>query len=353
MIRANFDYEMELFSGTSNLKINQEFEYLYWWAEDNLLSLSTNYSYPEQYLDYVQSLVKGEVSISKDKGQLNWWGELVDLKTEKVLNSKITSTQFAIEKNLCHPKTKIVTSQEEIQHLKNDYYVLKNPYLMSGKGFKKFRGDHFTEEVKSWANKQFMTSPLILEPWLRKKEDFSSYVFLQESKVETYFNYSNEQGNYKGTIVFSNPASIFEELEKCGVNLDYYFKFIEIVSDYYTTLGAKTGMSLDSFTYEEEGFKKVYLLSEVNYRKTMGWVALKLKKYLPSDGIGQLILVKRQKTYESFEQYKMSFKNFLYEKDSHEGIILLSHHQNQFLTFFVAAKTEPQLSLYKDFLDKL
>ena len=353
MIRANFDYEIELFSGHPNLKINQELEYLYWWSEDNLQSLATNYPYSEQYLDYLQSLVKGEVSTIKGKGDTNWWGELIDIKTEKILNSKITSTQFAIENNLCHPLTKIVSSIDEINHLKDLDYVLKNPYMMSGKGFKKFHSKNFSEEVKTWANKQFLTSPLILEPWLNKKEDFSSYVFLKEMRIETYFNTSNDQGNYKGTIVYGNPTSVFEELERCGVNLDYYFQFTQLVSDYYITLGAKSGMSLDSFIFEEDGLKKVYLLSEVNYRKTMGWVALKLKKYLPVDGVGQLMMIKRENNYENFEDYKSLFNQFLYDSNSREGIILLSHHQNQFLTFFLSAKTDSQLNIYRDFLDKL
>lgn len=353
MIKANFDYELELFSKQSNLKINQEFEYLYWWAEDKLLALSTNLFYPQDYLDYVQTFISNPIEITNQKPTLNWWGELNHLKNEQILNSKITSTQFAIENDLCHPQTQIITEIGQIKSLDQIDYVLKNPNLMSGKGFYKFKGPLLNQETLSWAQKNLLIAPLIFEPWLSKKQDFSSYIFFQEKKIETYFNFSNEQGNYKGTVVYANPTSIFEQLEEIGINLDYYFNFINLVSTFYTNLGAFQGMSVDSFTYHEEGANKVYLLSEVNYRKSMGWIALKLKKFLPINGIGQFYIKKRQNDYSDFESYKRSFEDHLFQKNNQEGILLLSPHKNQFLTFFVIAKTPEQLDYLNSFLDKL
>jgi hypothetical protein len=353
VIKANFDYELELFSGQSNLKINQEFEYLYWWAEDELSTLSTKLIYSQDYLDYVQSFILNPIEVTNLNPSVNWWGKLTNLKNEKILNSKITSTNFAIEKNLCHPKTQIITDLNQIKDLEEIDYVLKNPNLMSGKGFYKFKGPHFSNQALTWAKKQIITTPIIFEPWLSKKQDFSSYIFFQENRIETYFNFSNEQGNYKGTVVYENPTSTFERLEEIGINLDYYLNFINTVSTFYTELGALDGMSVDSFTYEEEGGNRVYLLSEVNYRKTMGWIALKLKKFLPIDGIGQFYIKKREKQFSNFDSYKKNFSDHLYQKNQKEGILLLSPHQNQFLTFFIVAKTEQQLGYFTSCLDKL
>ncbi|MFZ4712508.1 MAG: hypothetical protein ACOYL6_02240 [Bacteriovoracaceae bacterium] len=346
--KANFDYEIELFTGKNKPKLNQEFEYLFWWTDAKKGLLSTVIHYEREYLDYIEGLVHEEVGQTTKPAEKNWWGRLSNPKQEKLLNSKITSSQFAIENNLAHPKTKIVTDVSEMNFAESKQYVLKNPYLMSGKGFMRFLGSEFQSTAKAWAEKQLKQNPLIFEPWLKKRHDFSTYIFLQEEKMESYFNLSNDQGNYKGTVVYSDPNSVFEDLEERGVNLDYYFQSLNLIREHYTQLGANLGMSVDSFTYEENEVLKTYYLSEVNYRKTMGLIALKLKKFLAANGVGQLLMVTKKDDchFNHFTDYKAHFDGHLYDEKSKKGIILLSPPNQQFSTFFLAAHNKEELDNY-------
>ncbi len=352
MIRANFDYEFELFHNQKNDSINKQFEYLYWWTENKLDPLSTKTIYAEEYLDYITECLQKVISTSPAPYQQNWWGDLNDLKLERLLNSKLTSTQFALQENLAHPLTKIITNQNEINLLDDEMYVLKNPYLMSGKGFMRFVGKEY-DRIKNWAEKELKNNPLIFEPWVKKLYDIGTYIFLDEKKMESYFNLSNEQGNYKGTVVYADHNLFFEDLEERGVNLDFYLESLNRIQNYYVSLGATKGFSVDSFIYQEKQSAKMYYLSEVNYRKTMGWVSLKLKKFLDINGVGQFLIMKRPKEYKNFIEYKQCFESVLYSREKKKGVLLLSPENHNFVTFFVAAHSKEELDNYLFFMANL
>ena len=124
----NIDYEYELyglFDKNDELKkkiekIRQELEYIYFFLENSESCLKTNKYYCPHYLEYLKKLGLTIPKMTKEasSGSLNWWGKLKNIPLEKLLNSKKTSTLFALEEKMCHPKTLLI---ENIDELRNFY----------------------------------------------------------------------------------------------------------------------------------------------------------------------------------------------------------------------------------------
>lgn len=344
MIRANFDYEKELFYGTKDEKIAGEFEYLYWFLEDRQESLYSKKNYSLEYLDYVQSITSSEPKLVNSYSK-NWWGKLINIELEKKLNSKLTTTELAIKYGWCHHSTKIISNITEIQLSPNTDYVLKNPNSMSGKSFL-FLNEKMPQ--LSNAKKMLDDSACIFEQWLKREFDFGTYFFAEKDNFESYFNLSNNQGNYKGTYVFSNPLSSLDFLQEKGIHLDPYLNFINTIVEIYKKLGATDSFSIDSFKYDEG----VYYLSEINYRKTMGYLALKCRKFLNQEDVGAFVIHKPKNKFKSLHEL-LSAINAKYDFHSKEGALLFSPHDHYFLTFFVAGKDLAQVNQLLEDIAKL
>ena len=58
----------------------------------------------KQDLEYLKKLGLTIPKMTKEasSGSLNWWGKLKNIPLEKLLNSKKTSTLFALEEKMCH-----------------------------------------------------------------------------------------------------------------------------------------------------------------------------------------------------------------------------------------------------------
>lgn len=340
--KANFDYEYQLFSENQkgHEAISQELEYLYFFAEKNPGQLLTQKNYSTEYLDHVAS-VTGSFPTITHVGKANcWWGSLENLNLEKRLNSKLTSTQFAIESQLCHEKTKIIKTIDEIVET-NDPMVLKDPYQMSGRGFFHYDKNTLSKAI-SWAEKKL---PLIQDPWLKKIHDLGSYYFSETQEIINYLNFSNPQGNYKGTRIYLDPIQNFAQLSGLGIDLDRFFEKIVMIKDHYLNLGATSGFSIDSFTYEERAKVHCYYLSEVNYRKTMGWVTYQCRKYLGDFKIGELFIHKKKHEYKSIDDLKKVI--------NHEQVMLLSPLENQFMLFFIKSSDKKEMNALEETLSKL
>lgn len=335
--RANFDYEIELFSLNKDETIRKEFEYLFFWVENSKSSLMTDLNYDESYLKDVFSKTKNKILLTRKLYNKNWWGELKDIELEKKLNSKITSYDFAIKNSYCHPLTKIIKTSDDILLQDQRNYVLKSPFLMAGNGF--FLFNHSTiSKAKDWANKNLKQGPLILEPWLTKIIDIGTYIVEREEVVH-YLNFSNERGNYKGTRVYKEQSNCFNYLSFLGADIDQFIFETGQIIEYYFQLGAKCNFSIDSFLYKHESQIKLYSLSEINYRKTMGYVALALMKNNRHQ-VGELFFL--PKTNKKHDHKVLSELN----------ITLLSPVHTRFNIFWIEANTDDEIEEREVFIKK-
>jgi hypothetical protein len=248
-IKVNGDYEIQLFQGKQGLAIvNQSLEFLAFFLSD--LPVLTHKIYSREYLDHVAAITGRFPETVKNGKALNWWGELHDLEHERWMNSKVTSMNLALREGWT--KGQVLHGPEEAKNLvlEGDC-LIKDAYGMSGMGLRK--------STDLSAIKNF---PIIVEPLLKRTSDFSHYVFPGGSKI-AYRNFVDERFQYRG--------SLFNGYE-CPEMKDQ----LATIISYYTQRPLRMGFSVDSFFYEDCGESKLHILSEVNYRRTMGSTAWEL-----------------------------------------------------------------------------
>jgi hypothetical protein len=294
-------------------KQNQEFEYFILWLENE--ALFTHKSYDDSYIRFINQFKKIELTTDKSQVKL-WCAEIWNKEKQKIENSKIESVTFGIKNELCHPKTKII--EDKIEICEGDY-IYKEEFGVSGIG--------------TWKYNQLpknISLPLIKDPLLKRKFDFSTLIDGNKSTV--YQNHIDDSFQYKGTTV-GMKFDYFEWFEK-------YLNNIDIIKNKFASI--KGPWSIDSFIYEENNTEKVYCLSEINARKTMGYITLKLKDFLfPDFKYARLRIITNKKIKHSFIHSRV-FENF------EKKIIPLSPLDNIFSVFLIAEDSLGELNELED-----
>lgn len=268
-IRVNADYESMLFERKAGPRaVNQSIEFLALYLEDQPLLSEKNYS--EDFLHHVRKISGRDPVIVHDGGWENWWGELRDISLEQRLNSKEFILPFS-------PESKLVTSLQELELQPEKMFLAKSPFGMSGQNFLRFSSNDPEKVAPLLAKCQ----SLIVEPLYQRMDDFSHYVFPDDSTI-SYQNIVDQSFQYRGTLFLDHSApelrhlSFFHEVDQTA-----WTRFedeLKKVKRAVREAGGKGGYSVDSFTYMDDGGLRIRVVSEVNYRKTMGLVAYRLSQ---------------------------------------------------------------------------
>ena len=352
----NIDYEYELyglFDKNDELKkkiekIRQELEYIYFFLENSESCLKTNKYYCPHYLEYLKKLGLTIPKMTKEasSGSLNWWGKLKNIPLEKLLNSKKTSTLFALEEKMCHPKTLLI---ENIDELRNFYpsedtseWIVRAAYSTAGNGVLRLnRKEFFNAKKINNLERILLDSPIVLEPYLKRIMDIGILINLSSPlNYSITKNFINERGSFKGGLIFENKRDFEKKLDNDFMSMNLIEENIEKIARYYSSLGAREYIQVDSFFFEEQGKIKYYPLVEVNYRKTMGLFLRSMKKFLPDGGVGgwYFFSQKEIKPTSSFEDKINLINSMIYNSTIKEGIIPVSPPESLFPSFFIASK---------------
>lgn len=333
-LRVNADYEVELFHNRPAPEvINQTIEFFLFFLSER--TLYSKKKYQQSYLDRVESITGHKPQVT-DKGPYeNFWGPLIDLETERWWNSKLTSTELIIKNKWCE-RTKIIRSETDLADIDwNQNYLLKDPFAMSGQKFQMLRSiDPFELKISS-VNKALKTGAQILEPFFNRKYDFSQYIF-PDGKVIAYQNLVDAKFQYKGSVYTNHPSSRLEDLsfysELSQESWHHFKDQTQAIIEYYQQQPNQVGYSIDSFVYEENGELKIRVMSEINYRRTMGRVAYELsQRFSQSDPWSALVLVKPQAFRANKNIMVLSPGDsrfdilFLHAENSETGRELLAH----------------------------
>ena len=339
-LRVNADYEVELFfQSTSPPVVNQSLEFVSFFLENAPIISQKNYSHT--YLDYVKSVTGHTPAIVKKGDYVNWWGLLKDKEREKWWNSKITTTELMIQRGWCS-KTRILKNIDDldITSLDNDY-LLKDPYGMSGQKFQVISKNSLLDVKIQTLDSGLKRGPIILEPWFRRVFDFSHYVF-PNGQVIAYQNQVDDKFQYKGTTFKNHFQAAVTDLEfyhqiSAKNWSDFSGQLADIIS-FFSLYPNEIGYSIDSFVYKENNELKIRVMSEVNYRRTMGRVAYELaKKFGANRPWASLEIFKpKPQTIPLWEILKADeLKN-----DSSCGLLVLSPGDTRFDMVFFSSQTE-------------
>lgn len=294
-LRVNADYEVELFHNRpAPGVINQTIEFFLFFLNER--TLYSKKKYKQSYLDRVESLTGHKPQVT-DKGPYeNFWGLLTDLEVEKWWNSKLISTELIIKNNWCE-RTKIIRSVTDLADINwTQDYLLKDPFAMSGQKFQLLRSIDSTEIKIALVLKALSAGAQIFEPLFNRRYDFSQYVF-PDDKIIAYQNLVDAKFQYKGSVFSNHLSSRLEDLSfYSDLSQESWKQFkqqTQTIIEYYKQQPNQVGFSIDSFVYEENGELKIRVMSEINYRRTMGRVAYELsQRFSPNDPWSALVLVK-------------------------------------------------------------
>lgn len=245
-MEANLDYEKSLVTGKKgSLQLARSWDWLIPWIEGKVYDQSL---YQKDYLKQIQKY--RELQFVPSEARYPWWGSLQNLEKERLLNSKQTSLK-------CKHELRINDLGEDQKILLDQKYLLKPYFGFVGKGIKIVPGSF----LKDMDLKDYTYSPII-----SRVLDFSTWGSFLESKL--LLNLVDSRFQYKGSIL---PPQDIQKL------LSPFYRDKKI-RNYYQKLGAQDLWGVDYFLSKE--YPEQAHFSEVNYRKTMGFVCLKLQDIL-------------------------------------------------------------------------
>lgn len=265
-MRVNFDYEYKLFhQGASpvwGININKELEYisLLWGGIRSICPLA---SYQQDYITRLNDLGFDVPELTNKSAGDFFWGREVDYTTELITNSKKTSFTLAQKKNWLFPEEYLTTDAFKVP----PGWVAKPIESVSGKGFIFASGKDNQH--------QFGT---ILSPWVDRVLDLSC--LYRNNEMTFLLNLNDGKGVFRGAVVL--PPGKLDKLltENYKISLAEIKAYSQEIITEYIALGAQT-IQIDSFIYRSSPQSyKYYPLCEVNDRKTMGELAVRLKDRL-------------------------------------------------------------------------
>jgi hypothetical protein len=257
----------------------------------------------------------------------NWWGPLENIELEKKLNSKEMSAGF-------NQDSYVVGSLCDLPDLTGKTFLAKNPFGMSGQNFS------LVEEGRL-ENLEVMlkNGKVVLEPFFDRLFDFSHYVYPNGVRV-CYENIVDKKFQYRGSVFRDYTRPIPENLsfyEKVDAKeWSNFSKQLDQIIKLYATNDLKSGFSVDSFVYRENGEEKIRALSEVNYRKTMGQIAFDLS--VKFGGVRRFSAFLLSKSCGiNFVPMKEIISSIGWRDDLSRGVIILSPGDVRYDMFFLSA----------------
>lgn len=327
--RVNADYEVELFhQKLAPPAINQSIEFLLFFLESRPLFSVKKYS--AEYLHHVEKLTGCLPNIVNNGTYENYWGSLKNIEIEKWWNSKLTSTELIIQKKWCS-ETVVIKNEDDLTKINtNKDLLLKDPYGMSGQKFQLLKCGTSLKERQEVVRKILKNHPIIIEPYFNRRFDFSQYLF-PDGKLIAYQNEVDEKFQYKGTVFNCVQSACLKDLSFYSlINEDKWAHFrhqTQQIVDFYSLYPNELGYSIDSFIYEENGELNIRVMSEINYRRTMGRMTYELsQKYAANKSWTALLMAKTSATP-------------LWEiLAGTEGVMVLSPGDSRFEVIFLCAE---------------
>jgi hypothetical protein len=303
---VNIDFEEYLFNGKRDPVLNQRLEFIAFWLDQ--YPVLTTHSYSLEYFDYIFSLTGRYPQVVKQGDAIFWWGELRDARVLKEIAQK--SFCFNYFKDKWSLEGSIIYHANELRDSFFDgHHLLKTEGKMSGRG-------HYLlspSTKKEVMNLEFYQA--IVEPLYQRIDDVTALYLPDEERFIYYLNFVDQRFQWKGSL-YSSHVSWCEISENWLQDLNNLKSLLE-------KMGFKGIFCVDAFYYEKDDNRYFYPGSEINPRKTMGWVNYQFHKRWGKE-CSKLGMVKKKL---SFEQWRELTK---------EGFILLSPPGSYFTLYWLS-----------------
>ncbi|MBQ8008894.1 MAG: hypothetical protein IJ628_09415 [Bacteroidaceae bacterium] len=173
--------------------------------------------------------------------------------------------------------------------------VFKEPWSSSGKGLLWCR-DGFTEKDRNWCQRVIDTQGYVtMSPIYNKVQDFAMefYVDDQHANEVTFLGYSlfdtDMRGSYKGNALLDSVD--IERYLTDYVPLEWLQRAKQLVGGFLGIYGFRACVGVDMMICDESKGMCIHPCVEINYRSTMGYLALHLKEtFLTKEAHGRFMI---------------------------------------------------------------
>ncbi len=257
-IKVNIDFEEVLFRHQPQPHLNESLEFLALWVDER--ALFTKKKYPDEYLEYLNQKSGHRPTFKREGSHIFWWGDLTHPELLKKIAHKSFCYHFFKEtwglEGIC-PKDWL---EVERYLQKHEPCVMKGEGKMSGRGHKVLT----RQDLAGLISKPF--EPCVLEPLYDRIEDISALYVSDEKRFVFYKNQIDKKFQWRSNLIEGN-LSVEENWKNDLTRLQVFI----------SELGYMGPFSVDAFSYKLGNKTIFYPGSEVNPRKTMGWVNYKLR----------------------------------------------------------------------------
>jgi hypothetical protein len=192
---------------------------------------------------------------------------------------EVNSKAFSFKQGEPLPRAELISSWDALEKWINKTEgarVLKSCFGLSGQGHLFLPAP--LDKIKSFAEREFHASrPLIAEPWVARKLDFSTQWMIGPDQSISYVGstilLSDANGRYSGTQVGAEEKIFGAHFSKLQRHKDVAESTLKKMAsmEFFGNIG------IDSMIWDED---ILHPIVEINARKTMGWVALQIAKRL-------------------------------------------------------------------------
>lgn len=215
------------------------------------------------------------------------------------LSSRATAVAWLPLAVGCHPlltgRSWLVHDMSEVERLWNEVpeMIVKSPWSCSGRGTR-YITPHCTPSERGWmAATLRRQGALAVEPYYRKVADFALEFMMtaQGAHYEGLSLFHTEKGNYAANLVCSElqARQHIERLTWPGA--------VRLLCAVWTTLlnrhmppAYRGPLGIDMMVVSTAQGHRIHPCVEVNLRRTMGWVALQLRRLVPEGYSGRLFV---------------------------------------------------------------
>lgn len=190
----------------------------------------------------------------------------------------LASKAFAFTHSPNLPGAKLLRQKKEVRDFLKDGpfpKVIKSCYGLAGRGRWIMQKG---EELPRTAYQEFDKGHLLIgEPWVKRSLDFSTQWMLDDAVA------------FLGSTVMENTESGVYNRTFIGKEIPYLDAHVDAAQIPLKELydrGYRGNVGIDAFIYED----KLHPIVEINLRKTMGWLALKLGKSIAYETGGEGLL---------------------------------------------------------------
>ncbi|MFP5490258.1 MAG: hypothetical protein ACLGG0_02065 [Bacteriovoracia bacterium] len=263
-LRFNVDFEEVLSGKPPRPHLIATLEFFAFWVTHERVLVHRDYS--SRYLEYVSALTDHKIEITKNDAAIDWWGETANLSLMRELSSKTEFLKWWLKR---WPLEAAVCESPQMleKAIGEGWYLIKKSDGMSGRGHIKIKRDDLTAVSRlDWK------TPVVVEPLYDRVADVSALWIAEESRYIYYQNIIDQRFQWRGSIL--NSATFNKVPEGTG---SWSENLSDLQKDIFAR-GYQGSFSVDAFFYMKDGQRVFHPGSEMNPRKTMGWLAYQLWK---------------------------------------------------------------------------